>query len=103
MNDSEPFDSTPYDPFAAPRAPHPEPKTMTLDEAYWHLYQIEPHPWEDRAEYEARKIAREGFEKNLAEQGLTIQALVAMGQIKQSTIDTTSAASPLFQKLMKRI
>jgi len=83
MNDSTPFDS---DPFDKPRAPMPEFKKMTLDEAYWHLYQLEPYDWETRADYEARKIVREDFEKNLAEQGLTIQALVAMGHISDKRI-----------------
>ena len=67
----------------------PEPivtKAMTLDEAYNHLYQLEKFDWEDEAQYAARKVAREEFEKNLADAGLTIQALVSMGHIKSKKV-----------------
>lgn len=64
----------------------PDITKLSLQDAFLHLYQLEKHDYESDEDYIARKIARDDFEKKLAEQGLTIQALVAMGQISQKRI-----------------
>ena len=57
-------------------------KPLTLQEAYYHLYQLEKYDWEDDAQYAARKIARDDFEKQLAAAGVTIHDLLNSGALK---------------------
>lgn len=99
MNDNTPMDSEPFDP--KPEEPKLE-KPMNLQEAYDHLYAPEKFDWEDEAEYAARKVARESFELQLKQQGLTIDHLLQAGHITKPKIQHVRS-TPLLDQLLKRI
>lgn len=85
MNDNTPTD-------------HSTPKPLSLQDAYDHLYHEDKFEWESDDEFAARKLARKHFDQQLNDAGMTIDALVSMGQIK-----LVKHTTPLLDKLMKRI
>ena len=92
--DNTPMDSEPFD-----RPPEPEAKPMSIEDAYYHLYQVEQYDWEDDAMFASRKVAREDFNRQLTEAGLTIQDLMNKGVIKRRPVnDSGLIIAPAIRK-----
>lgn len=56
--------------------------TMSIQDAYYHLYQVDRHEDETDDEFKSREEARNEFNKSLAKNGVSIQSLLDAGIIK---------------------